>query len=84
MGRDTVYIKLPVHAPNFYKVSPMTWNTSVFFASLWTAGTTLTLIHWILRCKRGSMLAYPPGPKVDSMPTHDPWVDYRDWGREFG
>lgn len=59
-------------------------NTFVLFASLWISGTILALIHLILRHKRRSMLAYPPGPKVESMPTHDPWVKYRNWGREYG
>ncbi|KAJ3813269.1 cytochrome P450 1 [Lentinula aff. lateritia] len=27
---------------------------------------------------------YPPGPKIATMPTRDAWVEYREWGNNYG
>lgn len=44
------------------------------------------LVYFLNRCKlqRDSLLSYPPGPAVTAMPTHDAWVQYRNWGRDYG
>ncbi|KAE9406650.1 cytochrome P450, partial [Gymnopus androsaceus JB14] len=56
---------------------------SMLFASFGIAATILALIYFVYRVRR-STLPYPPGPKVASMPIYDNWVEYRNWGREYG
>jgi hypothetical protein len=34
--------------------------------------------------RRVSSSPYPPGPKSVVMPTHDAWIRYQEWGREYG
>ncbi|KAE9396842.1 cytochrome P450 1 [Gymnopus androsaceus JB14] len=59
----------------------MTYISAMPFASLIAA---LALVYFVLRRKRRPTLPYPPGPKVATMPTYDAWVEYRNWGREYG
>lgn len=56
-----------------------------FSALLVVAATALALMYLLLHRNRPSMLQHPPGPKlITAMPTHDAWVEYRNWGREYG
>jgi len=59
----------------------MSHISAMLFAPLITA---LALIYFVLHRKRRPTLPYPPGPKVARMPTYDAWVEYRNWGREYG
>ncbi|KAF9077346.1 cytochrome P450 2 Le.CYP2 [Rhodocollybia butyracea] len=57
-------------------------------ASVFTFGVAvLTVILLYLLARRHQSfqaLTCPPGPKSPKMPTLDAWVQYREWGREYG
>ncbi|KIK66055.1 hypothetical protein GYMLUDRAFT_218866 [Collybiopsis luxurians FD-317 M1] len=54
------------------------------FSALFVTAAVIVLIYLLLPRYKAPKLSLPPGPKADSMPTHDPWVQYRDWGKEYG
>lgn len=58
--------------------------SSILLASSGIAITAMILLYLLLRRERRFTAAYPPGPKVSTMPSHDAWVEYRNWGREYG
>ncbi|KIK66004.1 hypothetical protein GYMLUDRAFT_257904 [Collybiopsis luxurians FD-317 M1] len=48
------------------------------------AATVLTFIYFLRLRRDNPKSQYPPGPTINSMPTYDSWIQYRDWGREYG
>ncbi|KIK66031.1 hypothetical protein GYMLUDRAFT_158739 [Collybiopsis luxurians FD-317 M1] len=51
---------------------------------LFIAVTAFILTYLFRPRHKTPELPYPPGPTPDSMPTHDAWVQYCDWGKEYG
>ncbi|KIK54106.1 hypothetical protein GYMLUDRAFT_249860 [Collybiopsis luxurians FD-317 M1] len=52
---------------------------------LFVTVTAIVLTYLRFRPRRKALEPpYPPGPTGKTMPTHDPWVQYRKWGEEFG
>ncbi|KIK65998.1 hypothetical protein GYMLUDRAFT_257899 [Collybiopsis luxurians FD-317 M1] len=43
----------------------------------------LTFLRFLPRGKAPKP-PYPPGPTGKNIPTYDPWVQYSDWGKEYG
>ncbi|KAF5353638.1 hypothetical protein D9757_012449 [Collybiopsis confluens] len=49
---------------------------AAFIAMIWT---------YLFRSRfKAPRLRYPPGPVGVSMPTHNPWIQYKAWGKEYG
>ncbi|KAJ4478327.1 cytochrome P450 1 [Lentinula aciculospora] len=61
------------------------YPSSLFLASLGVAALAFGVILRVRRNRsNAAKAAYPPGPKVASMPTLDAWVKYREWGEAYG
>ncbi|KAF9078787.1 cytochrome P450 2 Le.CYP2 [Rhodocollybia butyracea] len=45
---------------------------------------TSCLLNLFRRRRQSFVGSYPPGPKSPSMPTLDAWIQYQEWGREYG
>ncbi|KAF9067309.1 cytochrome P450 1 [Rhodocollybia butyracea] len=56
---------------------------SLFLTLYGIAAFAVALLYF--RPRRQSFVeSFPPGPKSPTMPTLDPWVQYQQWGREYG
>ncbi|KAF9064351.1 cytochrome P450 1 [Rhodocollybia butyracea] len=56
------------------------------FLAFGIAVSTVALLYLFPRRGRRQSFAesYPPGPKSPNIPTLDPWIQFREWGREYG
>ncbi|KIK65999.1 hypothetical protein GYMLUDRAFT_954640 [Collybiopsis luxurians FD-317 M1] len=57
-----------------------TQNSVLIFSAL-----TVLILTYLFRPRQNvSKFPYPPGPTADSiLSTYDPWIQYRDWGKEY-
>ncbi|KAF9064350.1 cytochrome P450 [Rhodocollybia butyracea] len=54
------------------------------FLAFGIAVSAVALIYLFPRRRQSVVESYPPGPKSPNIPTLDAWVQYQDWGREYG
>ncbi|KAF9070761.1 cytochrome P450 1 [Rhodocollybia butyracea] len=48
------------------------------------AVSTVAVLYLFPRRRQSFVESYPPGPKSPDIPTLDAWVQYQEWGREYG
>ncbi|KAF9078789.1 cytochrome P450 1 [Rhodocollybia butyracea] len=48
------------------------------------AGLAVALLYFFPQRRKSFVESHPPGPKSPSMPALDAWVQYKEWGREYG
>lgn len=53
-------------------------------ASIGVTSFALALIYFLGHHDQPSKLTYPPGPSVTNMPTHNIWIEYQNWARQYG
>ncbi|KAE9382630.1 cytochrome P450 [Gymnopus androsaceus JB14] len=59
-------------------------SSTLLASSGLAASTMLALIYFFRRREEHSTVSYPPGPKGATMPMYDTWVEFRNWGNEYG
>ncbi|KAF9078760.1 cytochrome P450 1 [Rhodocollybia butyracea] len=57
--------------------------TSPLFVTLYGIAALVALLYFRPR-RQSHVNSFPPGPKSPSMPMLDAWIQYEQWGREYG